>query len=271
MPDLKYLPTLLWFTATNETFFSDMKNKIYSTITENRTACKKMLAVLLDPDKCKEEQRKTILAELKAHVPTFVFVGGSHTMQSTDEFIQLIREKVSVPVIQFPGNASQFSEKADALLYLSLLSGRNAEFLIGQHVYSAMAVKNSGVEVIPTAYILIDGGKNTSVQYMSNTSPIPSDKIDITVSTAVAGELLGLKMAYLEAGSGALNPVSAAMIKAVRDNLKIPLIVGGGISTTESLKAAFDAGADLVVVGNAFESDNKKIERFVKFTENYNR
>lgn len=228
-----------------------------------------MLAVLLDPDKCKGTVLNPIISSLEKNPPTFVFVGGSHTIESTNLLIENLKSKLNTPIIQFPGNASQFSGNADALLFLSLISGRNAEFLIGQHVYSAMAVRNSGIEVIPTAYILIDGGKNTSVQYMSNTSPIPHDKNDIAVSTAVAGELLGLKMVYLEAGSGALNPVSAAMIKAVREILNIPLIVGGGISSTESLKSAFDAGADLVVVGNAFESDSEKINRFVAFTKNY--
>ncbi len=247
-----------------------MKNRIYNEITANKKNGKKMLAVLLDPDKCKGELGEKIISELVNNTPTYVFVGGSHTMQSTCEIIELLRKKINVPVIQFPGNASQFSKNADALLYLSLLSGRNAEFLIGQHVYSAMAIKNSEIEVIPTAYILIDGGKNTSVEYMSNTRPIPHDKIDIAVSTAVAGELLGLKITYLEAGSGAKNPVSAAMINYVRNNLNFPLIVGGGISTVENLKAAYDAGADLVVVGNAFESDTKKIERFVKFVSDYN-
>ncbi len=248
-----------------------MENLIYQTIIESQSQNKKLLAVLLDPDKCKGALQDAIISSLLKNPPAFLFVGGSHTVESTYLLIDNLKSKLQIPIIQFPGNATQFSENADALLFLSLISGRNAEFLIGQHVYSAMAVRNSGIEVIPTAYILIDGGKNTSVQYMSNTSPIPFDKVDIAVSTAVAGELLGLKLAYLEAGSGAINPVSAAMTKAVRNNLNIPLIVGGGISTTENLKAAFDAGADLVVVGNAIESDNNKIERFVRFVEEYNR
>lgn len=246
-----------------------MKDNIYQTITENRSAGKKMLAVLLDPDKCNGTVLNPIISSLEKNPPTFVFVGGSHTIESSNLLIENLKSKLDIPIIQFPGNATQFSENADALLFLSLISGRNAEFLIGQHVYSAMAVRNSGIEVIPTAYILIDGGKNTSVQYMSNTSPIPHDKNDIAVSTAVAGELLGLKLVYLEAGSGARNPVSASMIKAVRKNINVPLIVGGGISSLESLKSTFDAGADLVVVGNAFETDSEKINRFVAFTENY--
>ncbi len=247
-----------------------MKNTIYRKITDSKSAGKKMLAVLLDPDKCLGELQETIISELAKNQPAFIFVGGSHTIESTYLLIEKLKSKLTIPIIQFPGNATQFSVNADALLFLSLISGRNAEFLIGQHVYTAMTIKNSGMEVIPTAYILIDSGKSTSVQYMSNTSPIPFDKIEIAVSTTVAGELLGLKMAYLEAGSGAINPVSSAMIKAVRNNLQIPLIVGGGISTTDSLKTAFDAGADLVVVGNALESDNNKIERFVRFVEEYN-
>jgi len=244
-------------------------NSIYNVILENKQQNRKMLAVLLDPDKCKGKLQDTIISELAKHNPTFVFVGGSHIVKSTDDLILALKNKLNVPVIQFPGNANQFSDKADALLFLSLISGRNPEFLIGQHVYSAMAVKESGIEVIPTSYLLIDGGKNTSVEYMSNTRPIPHDKIDIAVSTAVAGELLGLKLTYLEAGSGAMTPVSAAMIKAVRNQLNIPLIVGGGITTTKSLISALDAGADLVVVGNAFETDTNKIAQFVEVVGKY--
>jgi len=169
----------------------------------------------------------------------------------------------------FPGNASQFSVHADALLYLSLLSGRNAEFLVGQHLTSAIAIKNSNIEVVPTGYLLIDGGKPSSVEYISNTRPIPRDKNEIALSTAVAGELLGMRLIYLEAGSGAEIPVPVEMIECVSAGLSLPLIVGGGIKTTEQLSAAFDAGADIVVVGNVFEKDPSRIAEFVQCVQSF--
>lgn len=228
-----------------------------------------MLAVLLDPDQCHGGILAGTIAELKSNVPDYIFVGGSHTLNSIDSLIDLLKDEVKTNVVLFPGNASQFSSNADALLYLSLLSGRNAEFLIGQHVSSAVAIKKSKVEVIPTGYILIDGGKLTSVEYISNTRPIPRDKKEIALSTAVAAELLGMKLVYLEAGSGANSPVPVEMITYVRTGLSLPLIVGGGIKTTNQLKEAFDAGADIVVVGNIFETIPSKISEFVSFTRKY--
>ncbi len=182
---------------------------------------------------------------------------------------RFIEEETQADIVLFPGNASQFTTKADALLYLSLLSGRNSEFQIGQHITSSVAIKKSKIETIPTAYILIDGGKPSSVEYISNTRPIPRDKKEIALSTAIAGELLGMKMVYLEAGSGANIPVPKEMIECVSAGLSLPLIVGGGIKTVEQLKDAYDAGADLVVVGNIFETDMNKIKEFTQFTNNY--
>lgn len=242
---------------------------IYKTILLNREKNRKMLAVLLDPDQCHGRVLASTIATLKTDIPDFIFVGGSHTLNSIDSLIDLLKEEIKTNIVLFPGNASQFSSNADALLYLSLLSGRNAEFLIGQHVGSAVAIKKSGIEVIPTGYLLIDGGKPTSVEYISNTRPIPGDKKEIALSTAVAGELLGFKLIYLEAGSGATIPVSARMIECVKAGLSLPLIVGGGIKSTEQLKEAFDAGADMVVVGNIFESVPSKISEFVTFTKGY--
>lgn len=242
---------------------------IYKTILLQRELNHKMLAVLLDPDQCHGGVLASTIAELKSNVPDYIFVGGSHTLNSIDSLIDLLKDEVRTPVILFPGNASQFSPNADALLYLSLLSGRNAEFLIGQHVGSAVAVKKSKVEVIPTGYLLIDGGKLTSVEYISNTRPIPRDKKEIALSTAVAAELLGMKLVYLEAGSGANAPVPVEMIASVKEGLSLPLIVGGGIKTTGQLKEAFDAGADIVVVGNIFETIPSKISEFVSFTRKY--
>lgn len=245
-----------------------MKN-IYKTILFNREANRKMLAVLLDPDQCRGSILASTIAALKSDTPDFIFVGGSHTLTSVDSLIELLKEEVKSNVILFPGNAAQFSTKANGLLYLSLLSGRNAEFMIGQHIISSIAIKKSGIEVIPTGYLLIDGGKPSSVEYISNTRSIPRDKKDIALSTAIAAELLGMRLVYLEAGSGANVPVPSEMIECVRGGLSLPLIVGGGIKTTTQLKDAFDAGADLVVVGNIFETNPSLISDFVSVTKSY--
>ena len=245
-------------------------NKIYNQILQNKEENRKMIAVLLDPDQCRGSLLASTIAALKSNVPDFIFVGGSHALASTDSLIELLKEETKARIVLFPGNASQFSTKADALLYLSLLSGRNAEFLIGQHITSAIAIKKSEIEVIPTGYILIDGGKPSSVEYISNTRPIPSDKKAIALSTAIAAELLGMKLIYLEAGSGADFPVTSDLIETVKSGLNIPLIVGGGIKSVEQLTMAFDAGADLVVVGNIFESYPTKIAQFVECTFNFN-
>jgi putative glycerol-1-phosphate prenyltransferase len=243
---------------------------IYTKIRLNREENRKMIAVLLDPDQCRGSLLASTVAALKSNVPDFIFVGGSHTLSSTDSLIELLKDETKASVILFPGNASQFSTKADALLYLSLLSGRNAEFLIGQHITSAIAIKNSNIEVIPTGYLLIDGGKPSSVEYISNSRPIPRDKNEIALSTSVAAELLGMKLIYLEAGSGANFPVPPEMIESVKSGLSIPLIVGGGIKTTDQLNVAFHAGADLVVVGNIFESNPGRIADFVECTHELN-
>ncbi|MDR3651426.1 MAG: geranylgeranylglyceryl/heptaprenylglyceryl phosphate synthase [Paludibacter sp.] len=245
-----------------------MKN-IYKTILLNREANRKMLAVLLDPDQCRGGILASTIAILKSNTPDLIFVGGSHTVTSIDSLIDLLKEEIKTNIVLFPGNASQFSTQADALLYLSLLSGRNAEFLIGQHLTSAIAIKKSDIEVIPTGYLLIDGGKPSSVEYISNTRPIPRDKKEIALSTAVAAELLGMRLVYLEAGSGANLPIPSDMIEYVRSGLSLPIIVGGGIKNTNQLTEAFDAGADIVVVGNIFETEPDKISEFVVCTHSY--
>lgn len=244
----------------------EILNKIISSQLRNR----KMLAVLLDPDACSEKHLQQTLTVLKTHTPDFVFVGGSHIQSSVDKLIKTLKAELKTDIILFPGNSSQFSDKCDALLYLSLLSGRNPEFLIGQHVNSAKAIKDSKVEVISTAYLLIEGGSTSSVEYMSNTKPIPHTKNEISVSTAIAGELLGMQLCYLEAGSGAKNPVNPSMIKAVKANIEIPILVGGGIRTLETLTQAFDAGADIIVVGNVFETKPNLIADFVDAVKAYN-
>jgi phosphoglycerol geranylgeranyltransferase len=172
-----------------------------------------------------------------------------------DETLQSIKEFTSIPVILFPGSIMQINEKADALLLLSLISGRNADLLIGKHVVAAPYLKKSGLELLPTGYMLIESGPLTTAQYISNTLPIPRTKDDIAVCTAIAGEMLGLRLIYMDAGSGAEMPISASMIKKVKENISIPLIIGGGIRDAGQAIAACKAGADMIVVGNAIEKD----------------
>lgn len=223
---------------------------------------RKQFAVLIDPDSYGNDKYCSLIQLLREHRPDYILVGGSITSQSIDLAIDDIRCNVpGVPVILFPGNASQFSPKADALLYLSLISGRNPEYLIGQHVMSSIQIMKSGIDVIPTGYILVESGSTTSVEYISGTRPIPRTKPGIAVATAVAGELMGHRAIYLEAGSGALNPVPCDMIRAVRAAISVPLIVGGGICDADAMDAAFDAGADIVVIGTALERDPSLLQR----------
>lgn len=243
--------------------------KIYDHILSNKQQNLKMLAVLLDPDQCRGHILSRTIAALKSTPPDYIFVGGSHTVTSIDSFIDILKDEVDTKIVLFPGNASQFCSKADALLFLSLISGRNPEFLIGQHINSAIAIKRSSIEAIPTGYILIDGGKSSSVEYISATRAIPRNKKEIVLSTAIAGELLGLKMIYLEAGSGASFPVSVDVIECISSELEVPLIVGGGIKTVEQLTNAYKAGADLVVVGNLFESEPDKITEFIRCARDF--
>jgi len=238
-------------------------NQIYTYILENKAQNRKMLAVLVDPDKCCTTHFERLINLLKKHTPDFIFIGGSQLKIPFTELIQQFKIRLNIPIVLFPGDATQFSASADALLFLSLLSGRNAEYLIGQHVQVAQAIKKSGLELIPTGYILIDGGRHSAVEYISNTHPIPADRTEIVVSTALAGEMLGMKAIYLEAGSGANHPIAAHTIQFVKSQITIPLIVGGGIRTSEQLFSAFQAGADLVVIGNILETEPEKIEVFV--------
>lgn len=226
---------------------------------------KKKFVVLIDPDKPTDKEIIDIVEKSKKVGVDFFFVGGSLlTTDSLDNCIKLIKSHCDIPVLIFPGNSLQISKWCDGFLLLSLISGRNSEMLIGRHVIAAPYLKLYGNEIIPTGYMLIDGGKQTSVSYMSNTTPIPHDKDDIAMCTALAGEMLGLKIIYLDAGSGALNPVSAEMISKVKQTIEVPLIVGGGINTPEKAVAASKAGADIVVVGNALE---KSIDRLQEFAD----
>ena len=233
---------------------------IYTDLLDAKRRGEKRLAVLFDPDKFQQPKlERALQLAIDAQVDYF-FIGGSLVVNNMlDSLLESIRAQCSIPLILFPGNSFQLSYRADALLFLSLISGRNPELLIGQHVISAPFLKLSPLEIISTGYMLVEGGVRTSVQYMSNTQPIPADKNDIAVCTAIAGEMLGLKMIYLEAGSGAKTPVPESMIEAVSGAISVPLIVGGGIRTPEKVAASFRAGADLVVVGSAFEDDPELI------------
>ncbi|MBQ7533029.1 MAG: geranylgeranylglyceryl/heptaprenylglyceryl phosphate synthase [Bacteroidales bacterium] len=224
---------------------------------------RKKLAVLIDPDKPTDAQILSIVEKAKAADVDFFFVGGSLLVtDSLDHCIKLIKANCDIPVLIFPGNSLQISKYCDGFLLLSLISGRNPEMLIGRHVIAAPYLKLYGNEIIPTGYMLIDSGKATSVSYMSDTTPIPHDKDDIAMCTAIAGEMLGLKLIYLEAGSGALIPVSTNMISKVKKMIQIPLIVGGGIKTPEMAAEAVRAGADVIVIGTAFEKEPELLKRF---------
>lgn len=231
---------------------------IYSRIIESRGK-EKLFALLLDPDRYNADHLRKLLPVAKQSNVSMLLVGGSLVNSNINSFISEIRKQSQLPIVLFPGNALQFSPGADAILLLSLISGRNSDFLIGNHIIVSNAIKRSGIEAIPTGYMLIEGGVQTSVQYMSNTMPLPASKTDIAVATALAGQQLGMKLIYLEAGSGAKNPVPVDMIKAIRDEIDIPLIVGGGLRTPEQVNAAWNAGADMVVVGNALENDIDKL------------
>lgn len=238
-----------------------MMNKIiYNKIVQNKAEKKKSFAVLIDPDKVDLNSLENLIdTSIKASVDYF-FVGGSLIVNNhLDNCIKLLKQQSNIPVVLFPGSPHQLSKHADALLYLSLISGRNPELLIGQHVISAPFVRESGLEIIPTGYMVIDGGKPTAVSYMSNSAPIPANKNEIALCTALAGEMLGLKLIYMDAGSGALNPVNESMIKTVSQNINIPLIIGGGINTPERAYLSCKSGADIVVIGNAIEKSTSLI------------
>jgi len=233
---------------------------IYTSLIENQEQGKKQFAVLVDPDKPSDKEIIRIAENAQKSSVDYFFVGGSLlTSNNLDICIKLLKEHSNIPVVLFPGNTLQMSNKADAFLFLSLISGRNAEMLIGRHVIAAPYLKLSGLEVISAGYMLIDSGKPTTVSYMSNSVPIPSDKIDVATCTAMAGEMLGLKMIFMDAGSGALRPISKDMITIVKQSISIPLIIGGGINSPEKALENVKAGADIIVVGNSIEKDNSLI------------
>ena len=259
-----------------------------------------MFALLIDPEKCSDEWLCNVISTVNSQTPSaslvplkqgdnilatkishekqeeninlnekqitqlFIFVGGSQLKESIYNTVKKIKQLTQVPVVMFPGDASQFAENVDALLFLSLASGRNAKYLIEQHIEAAQAIKSSGVETIPTGYILVDGGKRTAVEQISGTSPYPTSNPQLIADTALACQLLGHKMVYLEAGSGANHPVPKNIIAETRKAIDIPLIVGGGIKTPQQMTDAFSAGADLVVIGNHLESHPEDLEKMIK-------
>ncbi len=225
---------------------------------------------MLDPDGVGQDAFSALI-EQTVHAPVdFFFVGGSLVTEYTHrELIAAVREQTDTPVVLFPGNSLHIEPSADGILLLSLISGRNPEFLIGQHVIAAPLLKKSKLEILPTGYMVVDSGAQTTVSYISGTMPLPHDKPNVAACTAMAGEMLGLQLMYLDAGSGARWSVSATMIKAVRDAVDLPLIVGGGINTPERAAAALQAGADLIVVGNSLEKDPSLLPELVAVVESY--
>ncbi len=238
-----------------------MNRGIYQSLVDRKQLGKKSFAVLIDPDKVDDTNiQKLIALSLAAKVDYFL-VGGSLVVSNyLDRCVQLIKKSCNIPVILFPGSPNQVSKYADALLYLSLISGRNPELLIGQHVISAPLVKQSGLEIMPTGYMVIDGGAPTTVSYISNATPLPNNKNEIAMCTAMAGEMLGMKLIYMDAGSGAKIPINESMIHQVSASVDVPLIVGGGIVEPEKAYLNCKAGADVIVVGNAIEKDTSLIK-----------
>ena len=215
----------------------------------------KSIGLLLDPDKASGNSLYKLLKVATESHTDYILTGGSLSSKSIDILISEIKKHCSIPVVLFPGNLLQLNLNADIIMFLSLISGRNPEFLIGNHVIAAPYLKNSREKIVPVGYILINCGNRTSVEYISQTEAIPSDKTDIVVATAIAGEMLGLKLIYLEAGSGASHHIPVQVISAVRQNIPIPVVVGGGIKTKKEVEEVFGAGADMIVLGNGCEEN----------------
>ncbi len=232
---------------------------------------RKRFALLVDPDKYDDRALEVLIRHINQDQPDLLLVGGSILFNPIEITITALKLGTRLPVFIFPGNAIQLSDRADGILFLSLISGRNPEFLIGNHVLAAPHLNRSGIEVIPTGYMLIENGRSTSVEYMSHTSPIPAGKTEIAVATAMAGEMLGLKAIYLEAGSGAAHPVGLEMIGAIRKNISLPLIVGGGVNSAETAEELYNAGADMVVVGTIFEKEPGRVRDFCALRDKLNR
>ena len=235
---------------------------IIQQIVSAKVQSRKLLVVLIDPDKPAAVEAVCPYLSL----PDMIFIGGS-TGDQCETCIAQLRQTTERPIMLFPGNIAQFTPTADALLFLSLLNARTPDVLIQPHIHIAQQVLQSGIETIPMGYILIDGDRKSSVEIATKCTPIPQSNIREIVSTAIAGQLLGKQLIYLEAGSGAKTPISAEIIHAVRAQLSVPLIVGGGITTPDAMLHAFDAGADVVVIGNHFEQNPDEIDEFVRIKQ----
>lgn len=249
-----------------------LTKNILQILNERKQNKQKQLAVLIDPDSVLSESELINTCKLcnQAKVDLILVGGSLITNGFWDKSIHIIKENTAIPVLLFPGNIMQVHDKADAILFLSMISGRNPDLLIGKHVLAAPILKKSGIEIIPTAYMIVDGGNITSVMYMSNTMPIPYDKNNIAVCTAMAGEMLGLKVMYMDAGSGAEKPISSSMVQDVANSVTAPLFVGGGIKTAEQAIITAQAGADIVVIGNAFEKNPQLIAEISEAIKNLN-
>jgi putative glycerol-1-phosphate prenyltransferase len=235
----------------------------------NNFSGKKSIAVLLDPDKAKGDSLDKILNVAIESKADYIFAGGSLTFSSIDILISDIRKLCKIPVVLFPGNLLQLTLNADIILLLSLISGRNPELLIGNHVIAAPHLRNAREKLVSVGYILISCGKSTSVEYISQTEAIPQGKPEIAVATAMAGEMLGLQMIYLEAGSGASNPVPVNLVRAVRQNISVPLAVGGGITNKDEIEEILNAGADLIILGNGCEKNPELLREACRIRDKF--
>ena len=248
-----------------------MKNRVYKTFLQKSENGQKALAVLIDPDKTDSEQCRRLVNMSNECLVDYFFVGGSLiTTNNLSTIIKTIKANCNIPVLIFPGSTLHVDANADALLFLSLISGRNPELLIGQHVISAPIIKSSNLEVVSTGYILIDCGHQTSVSYISNTTPIPHDKPSIAACTAMAGEMLGMKLIFLDSGSGAQRTIDRKTIAYVRKAVDCPLIVGGGIDSAGKAIDALSAGADVVVIGNGIEKQPSLLIEISERIKEYN-
>ena len=243
---------------------------IYQQIIKAISKSEKLLAVLIDPDKMTIKMASQFIGKINQSLATHIFVGGSTVADfATEQLVSVIKKNTHLPIILFPGDVSQITGQADALLFLSLISGRNPEYLIGKQVASVSKLRQMHLEVIPTGYLLIENGKETAVQKVTGTKPMSKDSVQEIVDTAKAGELLGMKLIYLEAGSGALNPIDSTIINRVKKEISLPLIVGGGIRTKKQLEEAYNSGADLVVIGTAFEDNEALFEELASLSSRH--
>lgn len=235
-----------------------MERIFYTSLLKSIAESKKLLTILIDPEKFDNSQTNSFLKKIPKET-THLFVGGSSVSNGEIEAtVKALKAETKLPIFLFPGDHSHITPLADALLFLTLLSGRNVEYLIGQQIKSISKLKNSELEIIPTGYILIDGGNDSAVSKVTKTEPLSQKNVEVIVHTALAGQFMGAKLVYLEAGSGAKFPVNPEIISEVKKNINIPLIVGGGIKTETQMQTAYDAGADMIVMGTLFEKVNTK-------------